>query len=873
MNESTSEDRDSEEIRVICPVLRSAVKEQLLQPDTDGVTRFSNLKTVMALFSRPRMEAYAAIFANRRWDILGNLLRHRFNVFTMKDGMIHHTCHSGIISSGRFDEEKFEELAAYADSQGRLRKADFLRAIADRRAQQNGTATGALFSKIEFSILLSSFGTNDENNEPYVTRDELYALYRNQTLPGQFCVRGKLVHEEAALHSASTGIAGLTVELWHRRSFSFRHYLELVSILRRLVRTLDRKVATCTFTDKTGDFTFNLTGVRRLNLQLRVIDKRHTITTQQRKVVCVIDAQDAISEDINLGPLRIPFWEYDRTYPFPAVLASTYDGKLPQRFARGVLSAIFRCRFRLDFRLFVRKWFIGRGSLSLRQVQDSFHGLDPTMLQHQKEDTDRFFVYRIMNGFNPAELTPFPGDSVIHDVPDEQWVQKDPAHKLENSSHRYVVTYDFSDYESDGIHDIFTAILCLTLDQDEMLHPTRIVLKLRKKGETKGNAGYDKRYSITPETENKGMWKAAKTAFRSAWAAAGEIDAHLGKGHLNAGQYAIAAYRNLNQNPVAKLLLPFLRGVTEINDLGKTSIFGVNGVLSTNTALTTSAAWLRLSDVLGTQDWANWQPRTPMYKCHSYAIAANLYWKIVTDSVDAFFAEHKDGITEYWYEVNRFSADLTSNSVAHNPSVPGADVPEPATQDTDNESALSPLIKTLGKRSLLTQSDLLYHSLGDHPSDETTEEPTARPRSVSAITDSETFTDDDHLESLKQVCRYAIFHATFWHGWSNDLQIVDASNIYYTPLALRNGVMPSKVDCSDYERVLPTATEAPAQLIFANLLTGVRFGFITRNQLNEIDEGFINRLKAKQKDFDDLRNPFQLDATFDINNIRSRTNI
>jgi len=185
-----------------------------------------------------------------------------------------------------------------------------------------------------------------------------------------------------------------------------------------------------------------------------------------------------------------------------------------------------------------------------------------------------------------------------------------------------MVSYAFSDYESDRLHDMNSVQLFLKLKDNKML-PTRIVIKVRAKGRTNPKAPYGKCYSVTPE---HGLWSAAKRAFRSTWAVVGEVDADLGMEHLNTGQYAIAAYRNFHTNPIRKLLLPFLRGVTNINDPEKTSIFGVTGVLTSNTPLTTSACWLRLRHVLGTLDWYEWTPEKPLYEgsapshnCHSPA--------------------------------------------------------------------------------------------------------------------------------------------------------------------------------------------------------------------------------------------------------------
>jgi len=69
--------------------------------------------------------------------------------------------------------------------------------------------------------------------------------------------------------------------------------------------------------------------VQKLNLQIRVVDTRVVVESNRRKVLAVIDGRDDATSSMELGSLRLPMWEYDRSFPFPFSKKSTFDGKVP----------------------------------------------------------------------------------------------------------------------------------------------------------------------------------------------------------------------------------------------------------------------------------------------------------------------------------------------------------------------------------------------------------------------------------------------------------------------------------------------------------------------------------------------------------------
>ena len=128
---------------------------------------------------------------------------------------------------------------------------------------------------------------------------------------------------------------------------------------------------------------------------------------------------------------------------------------------------------------------------------------------------------------------------------------------------------------------------------------------------------------------------------------------------------------------------------------------------------------------------------------------------------------------------------------------------------------------------------------------------------VSAVTEQSTDPSSADVDNLKQVCRYAIFHATFFHTWTNDQQPDDAGEVVYASLGLRNGSMGEESD----ENVAPLPLEAAQQLYNVNALAQTVRGLILGNEFGDVRPEFI-ALLSKQKDafarlgVDAARNPF-----------------
>ena len=107
---------------------------------------------------------------------------------------------------------------------------------------------------------------------------------------------------------------------------------------------------------------------------------------------------------------------------------------------------------------------------------------------------------------------------------------------------------------------------------------------------------------------------------------------------------------------------------------------------------------------------------------------------------------------------------------------------------------------------------------------------------------------EQQLSDLASACRYAIYHASFWHSWIND-----------TSDALE----------SSYSQYNPVDRSTPKELtdhISLNLaLSQTRYGMILRDEDGDMPEGLIERLEARSADF--------ARHGYDVRQIRSRINI
>ena len=481
---------------------------------------------------------------------------------------------------------------------------------------------------------------------------------------------------------------------------------------------------------------------------------------------------------LDCGKLKIDFWEYQQGWPRLAMPAD--EDKAPQ--ASSTAYKLERLRAGFDEILAQRVIVpIVKNCSTMDEVQELF-GKNLTMKQEEKAPgstrTGEWTAARILNGFNPAHLRKGEGTDT------------------------YRVEYNWDTFVFDNTHYLPNAKVKIERVGSK-LSVTEVSLQYRQH-----QPGKD---SLPPVGEGStvGEWKTYRTGdadfeealkeFRIAYMVAGETDMHLGAGHLNVEQYAVAAFRNLHDTPLANLLFPFLREVVLINHEGNGIIFGDTGVIPGISALTPAGVEKRLKEEIGGLNWKDYSPRSPLSNDHHFAHIANRYWDILGEFVDDFFENNNDGIRGSWHAVRKFSHDLVSHAYPYRPAQDAehdvwADTNEIGTPDAPRQvidgvlRAVSPVAKS------------------------------AQPNA-------------EEMQNLKEVCRYAIFMASFWHSWCNDHQPDDGGEIAYAALGRRDDKVAEIEDAS-------------RQLFLVHVLAESKHGLILDNENGDIPQGFLNRMRA-----------------------------
>jgi Lipoxygenase len=312
------------------------------------------------------------------------------------------------------------------------------------------------------------------------------------------------------------------------------------------------------------------------------------------------------------------------------------------------------------------------------------------------------------------------------------------------------------------------------------------------------------------------------------------VEEHFAGTHLNAEQFAIAAYRNLRMNPVAALLLPHLKEASLINhQANRVLISQDDGYIPKATALTEKGLHQRTRDILGFQDWKGWKPMEAISDAHTYAKAEQLFWEVTGQYVEAVFKNREAMIKKHWYEIFRFSEDLVNHAVPVAFSAP--------------QDAPPAMWQSLKKRRY-------DYYCGQYRFDPDIERPQVGgvTRALSRITKASSFdaAAPEDWQNLKDACRYAIMTATFMHTWINEHQYDDIGEVLYSSLGLRygdkkDGIMAPEDDYG----IAPDLKISTGMLWFSNFLSRTEYGFITREPVHDVNPIFSQLLEAKRAEF------------------------
>ncbi|WNG30886.1 hypothetical protein F0U62_47875 [Cystobacter fuscus] len=517
----------------------------------------------------------------------------------------------------------------------------------------------------------------------------------------------------------------------------------------------------------------------------------------------------------DFGTLRLPYWEYDPTTPLARLLINE-EGTPPTAYAPGRALAMLKAVNPIELikRQHLLQIRLGRVP-SLEKLQADYPESMTVRMERQAPGSSRgdaFFGERLLNGMFATIL------------------DRDP--ELPDDPRSFRLYFPWNAYEQDGVHCLPDVDVRLRLEEGRVL-PVRILLGLREPGATAPGSPITRRV-FTPA--DGADWEAAKRIARVSATLDTELGNHLGQCHFNVEQYAIAAHRNLRLNPLRWLLLPHLREVVLINQSANSFLVGPSGYVTRASALTEKGVETRLLHLMGSYDWRGFAPATPVCEGHRYAHAARLFWKLLGEHVDAFFAEHGGAVVAQWREVRRFSDDLVAHSAPAfvcrylRARVVGKDAPwfvRSERMDLDGKAAQPP------------------------------------PRAVSAVTWTDT-PQPGEVEALKQLCRYVIYFATFRHAWANNLQWDDAGEVQYSCLGLRwgkNGSLPA-VDDPD---TAPPPDEATEMLWISWMLSKTNYGLLLANEEDDVHPRLVERLRAHASEFSALG--------LDIRTVSSRINI
>lgn len=651
-------------------------------------------------------------------------------------------------------------------------------------------------------------------------RDRLYGTDLDSAVVGRLTFAGRC--------ELNTPIHGMKLELWART---------------RLLRQW-RKLSEG-YSDSDGKFSlpFEVRSVRNIRMAKRVHLEISEITnvfhseTEPPKPHYTLfhsiplSKGEFIGMEYTVGAVQLAFWEYRKDAPTPRVVIKDHDEDAPEYYTKGRTDALIQQIIPIELtklshleRIDLEKKKMVKDKLTIQAIQKAYPENLTVCIEQRKPGytrSDAWFGERMMNGMNKGCF-----------VPD-----------AENPSQYWMHYFGICNYAANNEYALPTASVKYALMPKGL--PIPIEIHLVGQLDAYNTDPWQKRI-FTPE--NAEDWLAAKRVVRTCGAVSTEIDEHFTGTHINTEQYAIAAFRNLRQNPVAWLLLPHLKEASLINHSADKLI--IEGYLPTATALKTEGIKARTRDILGMQDWYDWHPMEPISKAHNYAKAEQLFWEVVGRYVDEFFAEHESEIKHYWYEIAAFSNDLVNHSV-------------PEFMPKGALDALSGR-----ERALALQRKEYYCALYRFNPDAERVTVNGEIKAISRITTARNFADTlpEDFDRLKSACRYAIMTSTFLHTWINEHQYDDLGEILYSCGGLRfgsekRGVIAPESDLS----IAPDLTRSTQMLWFTNLLSRTEYGFITRNEDGDVPPLFIRLLKEKEAEFAALG--------VDINAIESRTNI
>ncbi len=552
------------------------------------------------------------------------------------------------------------------------------------------------------------------------------------------------------------------------------------------------------------------------DLVLRVLQREYFYDkdgqpTLKKNVVASFEAGRNVTDALyDFGTVRVSFWEYENPEDKDAVAftprVKVLRGETPQsqRVGRKAaqLSAVVPIADEHIKCTLINKFNENRPTFA--QIAKYY---PPNVTQKMDAESttddrpsrsDAYFVDVVQNGFNPCQLR-------------------------KGADGLYYVSFKWNGYEQDGVHFGPNTTAYFSLESDT-LSLEKISVQKRVGGDPGAHAAFRAAKSYTKADGE--VWDRVKHLFRCNSFVFGEATTHLGETHLNMEQYIVPIIRNLHDNPVGRLLIPHFYGTVAINYDANDLLITEKGLVAATSPGTPSSVGAIVRDAFGGYNWYGWKPRNPLGKSDRFAQITNIYWKMLGEYIDDYFAENDAAIRANWLEVHRMSAELVAHALPYLE-------PDPTGLDDTNE---------------FNTADKPHPMVNDMRV------------AVSPVTESDV-ADDEGIANLKQVCRYLLFFCTLKHKWVNDSQYDLGGDVAYATLGVVKDITNMEVDMST---IVP-AKEAIVHPFYTWVLSYTKYGYIMKNEDNDMNPALIKRLVKYRGELSSLG--------LDIRDIRCTINI
>jgi len=621
---------------------------------------------------------------------------------------------------------------------------------------------------------------------------------------GTRTVKGRLVFAEQ-VKGAAKPLHNMRVELWD----------------------LDRKT-NCPiargFTDLEGGYALSYdpdcpseTWFQKPQLVVRLMDRDYHYTDDdgpedEWELIAAFHRSSSLpdpGEVVDMGTQSVGYWEYENPGREGAVAFSprvaVHDGEVPQSFRTGRILEQSTVAAR-HMQVYGAGMMANAKDKSLPKILPMNEAFPKNLTREmgaEAADSDDYLCQLVLNGFNPCLLLVGEEEGLLYQEFSWKGLDQDGIHFAPDTRANFRL--------SDG---------ALTLES--------IVVTKRSPGAdaASSDAAYEAPVTYTSADP---AWQGVKRLFRVNYFLFGEITTHLSATHLNVEQYIVPLRRNVHRSPVARLLNPHFYGTVAVNLGANGLLIAPQGLIPQTSAVTPTSVGVIAQRSFPTYNWAGWRPRPPLCESHRYAHLANLYWSFIGDYVADYFQAHEAEIRAHWPEIHRMSQELVAHAATYEPQE-GAryyDAGEVNTPDKDHPD-----------RGQLGAS------------------------AISAITTSDT-ADAEGLANLEQVCRYLLYVTTFQHSWVNDTQYDIGGEVRFATLGVSGDLTDPEVLAGPLEeQVRPY--DALQHPFYTYMLTKTRYGYLMRNEDDDIPLDLRRRLASRQKEF--------MAYGLDVRYIRSRIN-